>query len=141
MAEIRKLLGNDDMLVREQASFIIGELKDSDSLAVLIKAAEQEKSRRVAVSMAKAFKQIGNPTCLPSLARLMERFQDNDETAIACVKSMASFNKQATRQLIDVLDSKNPEVQKAALEELKEICGVDFGTDKTRWKQWEKEKK
>jgi serine/threonine protein kinase/DNA-directed RNA polymerase subunit RPC12/RpoP len=138
MEEIRKLLGNEDMLVREQASFIIGELKDSDSLAVLIKSAEQEQSRRVAVSMANTFKQIGNPTCLPSLSRMLERFQDNDETAIACVKSMASFNKQAIRQLTNVLDSKNVKVQKAALEELKEICGVDFGTDKSRWEQWEK---
>jgi HEAT repeat protein/tRNA A-37 threonylcarbamoyl transferase component Bud32 len=138
MVEIRKLLAHDDMLVREQASYIIGELKDSDSLSVLMKAAEQEQSRRVAVSMANAFKQIANPLCLPTLAGMLRRFQDNDETAIACLKAIASFNKQAVHQLIAVLDSKNAKLQKTALVELKEICGVDFGTDKARWEQWEK---
>jgi hypothetical protein len=138
MTEIRKLLGHEDMLVREQASFIIGELKDSNSFAVLMKAAEQEQSRRVAVNMANTFKLIGDPSCLPTLARMLDRFQENDETAVACVKAIASFNKQAIHQLTAVLDSKNAKVQKAALVELKEICGVDFGTDKTRWEQWEK---
>ena len=141
MTEIRKLLGHEDMLVREQASFIIGELKDSGSLSFLIKAAEQEQSRRVAVSMANAFRQIGDPSCLPILARMLDRFQDNDETSTVCVKAIASFNKQAIRQLIASLDSKNPKVRQSAVEELKEICGVDFGTDKARWEQWEKNRK
>lgn len=138
MADIRKLLGHEDMLVREQASFIIGELKDSDSLSVLAKTAEQEQSRRVAISMANAFKQIGNHLCLPTLSLMLNRFQDNDETATACINAISSFNKKAIQQLIGVLDSKNPKIQKAALEELKEISGVDFGTDKARWEQWAK---
>ncbi len=141
MAEIRKLLGNDDMLVREQASFIIGELKDSDSLSVLMKAAEQERSRRVAVNMADALRQIGDPSCLPTLGRMLDRFQENDETATACINAVSSFNKQAVRQLIAALDSKNVKVRQSAVEELKEICGVDFGVDKARWEQWEKSKK
>ena len=44
MTEIRKLLGNEDMLVREQSSFIIGELKDSGSISFLIKAAERSRA-------------------------------------------------------------------------------------------------
>ena len=138
MGEIRNLLGSEDMLVREQASFIIGELKDSDSLSVLMKAAEQEQSRRVAINMANAFRQIGDPSCLPILGRMLDRFQDNEEAAPVCVKAIASFNKKAIRQLIAALDSKNAGIRKAAVEELKEICGVDFGTDKSRWEQWEK---
>jgi HEAT repeat protein len=141
MLEIRKLLGNDDMLVREQAAFIIGELKDSDSLSVLMKAAEQERSRRVAVNMANALSQIADPSCLPTLGRMLDRFQENDETATACLNAISSFNKKAVRQLIAVLDSKNVKVWQSALEELKEICGVDFGIDKARWEQWEKSKK
>ena len=76
--------------------------------------------------------------CLPILGRMLDRFQDNEEAAPVCVKAIASFNKKAIRQLIAALDSKNAGIRKAAVEELKEICGVDFGTDKSRWEQWEK---
>ena len=69
---------------------------------------------------------------------MLDRFQDNDETASACVKALASFNKQAIRQLIAVLDLKNTKISQSAVDELKEICGVDFGIDKLRWEQWEK---
>jgi hypothetical protein len=91
--------------------------------------------------MAIAFRQIGDPSCLPTLARMSDRFQDNDETATVCVKAIASFDKQAIIQLINVLDSKNIKIQQIALEELKEICGMDFGTDKARWEQWNKNRK
>jgi HEAT repeat protein/predicted Ser/Thr protein kinase len=141
MAEIRKLLGHEDILIREQAAFIIGEFKDAESLPVLIKAAEQEQSRRVAINMANAFRRIGDPSCLPTLACMLDRFQDNDETANIFIKAIASFNKQAIPSLIAVLDSKNAKISQAAVDELKEICGVDFGTDKTRWEQWEKSRK
>ena len=86
--------------------------------------------------MANAFRRIGDPSCLPILARMLDRFQDNDENSTVFVKSIASFNKQAIRQLVAVLDSKNPKIRQSALEELKEICGVDFGTDKARWEQY-----
>jgi len=138
MIEIRKLLGNEDILIREQAAFLAGEFKDSGSLPVLMKAAEQEQSRRVAINMANAFKLIGDHSCLPTLSRMLDRFQDNDETATIFIKTIASFNKQAIPILIAALDSKNAKIRQAAVDELKEICGVDFGTDKTRWEQWEK---
>ncbi|MCX6983927.1 MAG: protein kinase [Lentisphaerae bacterium] len=127
MTEIRKLLGHEDMLVREQASFIIGELKDSGSLSFLIKAADQEQSRRVSVSMANAFSQIGDPSCLPTLARMLNRFQDNDETSTVCVKSIASFNKQAIRQLIAALDLKNPKIRQSAVRHRQGALGTVYG--------------
>ncbi len=141
MVEIRKLLGHEDILIREQAAFIIGEFKDAESLPSLIKAADQEQSRRVALNMANAFKRIGDPSCLPTLSRMLDRFQENDETASILIKAIASFNKQAIPSLIAVLDSKNSKISQSAVDELKEICGVDFGTDKARWEQWEKSRK
>ena len=71
----------------------------------------------------------------------LEISSDNDETANIFIKAIASFNKQAIPSLIAVLDSKNAKISQAAVDELKEICGVDFGTDKTRWEQWEKSRK
>ena len=141
MAEIRKFFDHNEMFVREQAVFVIGELADAASLKDLLKLAGQETSRRVQAVLAKAFRRINDPAALPVLKTMLDTSQeDSPTTAMACLKAIAAFENVGVGTLISALDSKNPEIRFAVAHHLKEISGVDYGEDKDKWTEWARNK-
>lgn len=137
MAEIRKLLGAGDSLIREKAVFVIGSLGDAASLDGLLKLADSESNPRVQTALAKAFTQLGDPAAIPPLRKMLDISQDESPaTAETCVKAIASFEKAGAPALISALASRNPKIRQAAAAKLKDICDADFGEDKAKWQEW-----
>lgn len=137
MRNIRQLLNQEDFLIREQAVYIIGALDDTDSLDNLLRLSEEETSTRVQAMLAKAYKKFGDKRSIPTLATMLKRSADKSpSTALACIKTLNTFEKDAVPYLINSIDVDNKKVQKKVIESLKEICGEDFGDDKEKWKSW-----
>jgi serine/threonine protein kinase len=137
MAYIRSLLNNPELLIREQAVYILGELQDRQSVPELIALSSREESRRVQAELARALGRTGDAAVLPVLEELFIRSRENSfSTALACLRAMAKLEKPAIPFLINMLYTKDRELNSAIVTSLKEISGEDFGNDQSKWDAW-----
>jgi len=134
---IRSLLNNPELLIREQAVYILSELQDRQSVPELIALAGREESPRVQSELARALGRSGDVTALPALESLFIRCRENSfSTAMACLKAMSKFEKPALPFLINLLETKDHDLNSAVVTSLKEISGEDFGNDQSKWTAW-----
>lgn len=137
MAHIRSLLNNPELLIREQAVYILGELQDRQSIPELIALSKREDSPRVQAELARTLGGTGDAAVLPVLKELFSLCRESSfSSALACLKAMARFEKPAIPFLINMLDTKDRELNSAIVTSLKEISGEDFGNDQSKWDAW-----
>ncbi len=135
---VQELLRNKDFLIREQAVYIIGELRDRQAVPALINAVENEDSQRVQLEIIRAFARIADPAALPALeAIFLRNLEKRPDLANAAIESMQGFNKAAVPFLVRLLDNAQaPTIRDLIIQQLKEISGEDFGADKQKWLNW-----
>ncbi|MHB9137895.1 MAG: protein kinase domain-containing protein [Victivallaceae bacterium] len=137
LAHIRSLLNNPELLIREQSVYILSELKDSSSIPELIALSGREESPRVQAELARSLGRSGDAAALPALKNLFIRCRENSfSTAMACLKAMTRFEKPALPFLINLLETKDRDLNSAVVTSLKEISGEDFGNNQSKWTAW-----
>ncbi|MFH0911742.1 MAG: HEAT repeat domain-containing protein, partial [Planctomycetota bacterium] len=113
MNRLYALLSHEDFLVREQAIYVIGSMGGKDALPRLAEAATKETSGRAQAALAEAFAHLGDPRGIPVLGGLCDR-ASSPQTAIACVKALASFGEAGVEHLVHALTNPNQPVREAA---------------------------
>ena len=133
--DLADLLGHEELLVREQATRVLGAYQDAAALAPLARAARTETSARVQIALAEALARLEEPDAVAPLAELYGRAADH-RAALACVQALASYGRPAAAHLLGALAAESKNVREAAAHELKELCGQDFGQDAQRWRTY-----
>ncbi|MFH0911014.1 MAG: HEAT repeat domain-containing protein, partial [Planctomycetota bacterium] len=135
MNRLYALLSHEDFLVRAQAIYVSGSIGGKDALAPLVAAAPKETSGRAQAALAKALVHLGDPRAIPALRGLYDRAASS-QTAVACVEALSSFGEAASEHLVHALTNPNQPVRAAAALALKEVLGVDYGADPSRWQAY-----
>jgi HEAT repeat protein len=135
LADLVRLLGRREAIVREQAVFLVGESGNAGALAKIAELAGKEGNVRVWMAMTSVLRRADVETALPALKRLLAKSADrSNAVAVACVKSMEAFGDPACPYLVDCLDSPVVGVKRAAMEALSDITGKNLGYDSAKWR-------